>query len=230
MATSPISVLQPQVQARLEELSAFGKFWDLNYEINSALVEAISDLMLLVGRPTQTVKQIVTINPNTPWQPMPAGLFCITNIYSTNGEIYKITQFDMDFAAISWGSDWESDIGANIDHWWPLGFNGFGVHPALPAPAQVQVTGIAVTTTQAWPYDGTVQVPFPQEVWDALEKYACHYLRLKESGDEFTSTYEIYKDYLAQAQRISEIQDRRDPFIFSRTLGGQVGVNPVTAR
>lgn len=229
MATAPISFIQPQVIARLEETNP-PVFWDLNYEINSAITEAINDLMLLVGRPTQTVQQIVAITPNTPWQTMPNGVFCMTNLYSTAGEIYKMTQFDVDYAQINWGSDWENDIGLNIDTWWPLGFNMFGIHPSLPAAAQVQVTGIAVTTTEAWPYDGNVQIPFQRDVFDALEMYAAHYCRLKEGGNEFTDTYEMYKSYLGLAQRLSEISDRRDPYIFTRTLGAQVGVNPVTQR
>jgi len=231
MATATIGDLSPQVLARLEEIGT-GTFWTQQYEVFPALVEAISDLMLLVGRPTQVVQKIVTIQPNTPWQSVDGSLFCMTNMYSTQGEIYRLTQYDMDFTQIAWGSNWQDDVGPEILQWWPLGFNKFGVHPSLPASAQVQVTGIAITTALDWPYDASVEVPFQQDVFAALEMYAAHYARIKEGGNEFFETYDMYKTYLGLAQRLSEISDRRDPsiFMFSKTLGGQVGINPTTQR
>jgi hypothetical protein len=40
----------------------------------------------------------------------------------------------------------------------------------------------------------------------------------------------LYQSYLDGAKRLTEIEDRRDPVVFSRNLGVQVGVSQTTKR
>jgi hypothetical protein len=230
MATTPISTLAQDALLRVEEFVPTAPVFWTNAEAYGAVVEAINDLILLVGRPTQYVTQIVNLVPNTPWQVMPAGVFCITDIVGMGTQVYKLTQFDMDFLQTSWGSGWENDVGSTIQQWWPLGFNLFGVHPCVDTSQSVTVTGIRVATTDAWPYTGSELVPFEDSMFIALEEYAAHYLRFKEGGNEFFDSLALYKSYLAQAQRYTQIQDRRDPYIFDQNVGAPGKVSPTSAR
>src|ERR1039458_463927 len=226
-----IADMVPQLAARVEETNPFAPiFWGLNTEFYSALVEACSDLLILIGRPTNTVSLPVTLLPNSVWQPMPPGMFCIANVQGPDGDVYKFTQFDMDFSQASWGSDYENDLGDSVKQWWPLGLTAFGIHPSVEVPQPVIVTGIQLVTQESWPYDGTVVSPFHEEVNSILEMYAAHILRLKEGGAEFQQSLALYDAYLAGAKRLTEIEDRRDPVVFSRNLGVQVGVAQTTKR
>jgi len=226
-----IGQLAPQVCSRLEELDPNSPtFWQLNTEIYSALVEACSDLLLLVGRPTNFVNVPYTLQPNSIWQQLPPDLLCITNIYGASGALYKLTLWDMDFTQASWQSTWQNDLGDAVERWWPLGLTAFGVHPAVSVPEPVTVTGLQLVTTETWPYDSSVVIPFQNEIESALEMYAAHWCRIKEGGADFEQSLALYGEYLDQAKRLTELSDRRDPYIFSRNLGIQVGVPQSTAR
>lgn len=226
-----IGQMAPQTLARVEEPDPANPiFWDLTTECYSALVEAISDLLILVGRPTNLVQLSVTLLPNTHIQPLPPGMFCLTNVQGPEGDVYKMSLFDFDYSQASWGSDWEDDLGDSVKQWAPLGLTSFAIHPSVSVPQPVIVTGIQLVTQQTWPFDGTVVSPFHEEVNSILEMYAAHYLRIKESGGEFQQSLALYQAYLDGAQRLTEIEDRRDPVVFSRNLGVQVGVAQTTKR
>lgn len=226
MAT--ISTLIPYVEARIEETSP-SVFWNEEQEIASALMEAQADLLLLVGRPDMTVAVPFTIQPNTPWQTTPAGIFAITNIQGPSSEVWKIRLQDLDYGLVS-GPDWEQDIGDTIQKWFPLGFGKFGVWPAVAQPQTVLLTGIASPITGIWPYDGTQSVVFHTEFFEALEKYAACYARLKEGQLEFEEGEGLYREYLANAARMSALEDRRDRFIFDGATGATTTVNPTKLR
>jgi hypothetical protein len=226
-----IGQMAPQVLARVEEPDPANPiFWGLTTECYSALVEACSDLLILIGRPTNTVQLPVTLLPNTLFQPMPPGMFAVTNVQGPDGDVYKFSQFDMDYSQASWQSSYENDLGDSVLQWWPLGLTAFGIHPAVEVPEPVIVTGIQLVTQQTWPFDGTVVLPFHAEFEAAIEKYAAHYLRFKESGAEFQQSLALYQEYLDDAKRLTEIEDRKDDYIFSRNLGIQVGVAQTTKR
>jgi hypothetical protein len=75
-----------------------------------------------------------------------------------------------------------------------------------------------------------VVLPFHDEFMAAIEKYAAAYLRLKEGGAEFQQSLALYQEYLDDAKRLTEVEDRKDDYIFSRNLGVQVGVSQITKR
>lgn len=227
MAT--ISELQSQVAYRLEEDPAATEFWNTEMEMYSALQEAQCDLMLLVGRPNLTVSVPFTIQPNTPWQTLPKGMFCATNIQGPSTEVWKVTLEDMDYSQVA-GPDWEQDVGDTIKVWFPLGFSMFGVHPSIQVPQTVLLTGIASPITGIWPFDGTQNVVFHDENWVSLEKYAAAYCRFKEAGAEMSEGAKLYQQYLADAKRLTELEDRRDRFIFESATGGVLVSNPTTTR
>ena len=229
MATA-ISTLADKVQQRLEEDIGAGSWWSRQYELYTALIEAANDLMLLLGRPTQTVNIPFQLTRNTVWQTVTKGLFIITDIQGAGSPLYKVNLWDLDYAQASWGSDWEQDVGDAAKRWAPIGFNMFVIHPAVSTDQSVNITGIAYPTTSTWPYDGTQTVPFESNYFQALEEYAAHYARIKEMGGEHQMGLKLFQSYMAVAKRMTQIQDRRDPLIFSENFGASQRTNPTTQR
>lgn len=204
-----------------------GIFWSLQFEVWTSIVEGINELMLLVGRPTQTVNVPYTIQPGSVWQDVPKGMFCITGIQGAASQLYKITLQDLDYTQSNNGSDWENDVGDTVERWAPIGFTKFIAYPVVTEAQNVLVTGIALPTTEGWPYSGNSLVPFHDEFLDAIEKYAAAYLAFKEgSGGEFTVAIGLLKDFMGRAKRASQIEDRRDDYIFNRAIGSQAQPNP----
>jgi hypothetical protein len=228
---TPISFLSLDVLSRLEENYPLGGpiFWDLTTEIYSGLVEAMNDLMLLVGRPTQSVMQPLTLTPNSVWQTLPKGLFLISDLYGPN-TIRQVSLASMDYVQSSWDSGWTQDTGEYPLRWGAIGFNLFFVHPAPLTPVQVTATAIALPTTSGWPYDGSQLVPFRKEFQVALEMYATHYCTLKEGSKEAQDGIVLYGEYLQLAQRLSVIEDIRDPALFSKNFGAIKPVERATKR
>jgi hypothetical protein len=228
-AGNTIAALSTPVANRLEETPGATVFWDLTTEIYTAIVEAMNDLTILVGRPNLTTIPFSLV-PNTVWQILPKGTLLVTDIQGPNSKLWRVSLNEMDYVQNSWASEWENDTAAVPSRWFPVGFTLFGVHPAPTVPIQVQLTIIPYPTTDAWPYTGTETVQFHSEFFDALEMYAAHYLRIKETGPEFQESIALYKAYLGLAERLTQIESKKDPLIFSRGVGGLVGVNPIRKR
>lgn len=209
------------VEERLEEVVGVPVFWNENLEIFTAIVEAICEATLLVGRPTQIVNVPYQITPNTPWQPVPTGVLCITDIQGPREQIWKWTLRDQDYTQVGNGSDWENDVtpGQTIFRWWPMGFTQFGVWPSVPHAQTVYITGIASPVVSVWPFLNTQVINLHDEFLQAIEKYAAHYLRIKESSEEFQSSVMLYEGFMADMKRMTAIEDRRDPYIFTRAVG-----------
>jgi hypothetical protein len=189
----------------------------------------MSDLMLLVGRPTQVVNIPYNLTLNSIWQPMPKGLFLITDMRGPQGQIHKVDLHSQDYVQSSWQSDWESDSSPNgPQRWMPINLTMFAVHPAPSVPQTVALDGIAYPVAQPWPWDGSQPVSFQDEFFSALEMYSAHVCRIKENGAEFQESLSLYNEYLTLARRMTEIQDRRDPLIFSPVLGGTAGLMALT--
>ena len=231
MGTTPISTLAANVQNRLEEnQGAPGQWWSLVYELNSALIEACNDLLLLVGRPTQYVNIPFTVLPNTVWQTVPKGLFLISDIQGFASPLYKVNLWDMDYLQSSWGADWTQDVGDASYRWAPVGFGTFVIHPAIATEQTVNLTAIAYPTTSVWPYDGTQTVPFQDEMFVALETYSAAYCRLKELGSEAQEGIKLMEQYFQMAKRLTQIEDKRDPLLFTMGFGASNNINPGNRR
>ena len=233
---TPISTLAANALERLEEnyLSGIDSgpvFWNEQFEIYSAIVEAENDLLLLVGRPTQTVSMPFMLTPNTVWQRMPKGLFAISDVQGPQSAIRKYSLFSYDYEQPgNLGSDWENDTGTPTS-WAPIGMGMFIVHPAPVAPMSVLLTGIAYPVAETnFPYTGAELVPFHHEFHVALEEYAAHVCRIKEGGSELQESMTLYQSYLTLAKRMTEIESRKDDLIFSKAFGAPAGVNPHTRR
>jgi len=229
MAT-PISTLADRVQQRLEEPVGPGQWWSRAYEIYSAIEEAQNDLLLLVGRPTQIVNIPFALTPNSVWQQIPKGYLAITDIQGVGSPLYKVNLYDMDYLQTSWGSGWEQDTDVVAQRWAPIGFNLFVVHPAPAYPQTVNVTAIQYPATDTWPYSGSESVVFEDNYFQLIEEYAAFYCRIKELGAEFQEGMKLFEQYLAGARRMTQIQDLRDPLIFTMGYGGSQNVNPTTKR
>lgn len=227
---STVADLLPRVFDRVEEPPSAPVFWNTD-EANFAIIEAMNDLLLLVGRPTQIVQVPFTVLPNKVWQTMPKGMLAITDIQGMGSAVYKVTLEDFDYLQAYAGSDWENDIGAVILQWAPIGLNLLVVHPATSDFQTVLLTGISYPCSQTWPYNpATITIPFAHEFLQAIEKYAAAYLRFKEGGQELSEGVKLYQSYLADAQRMTEIQDRMDPWIFNAGTGLQTVSNQTSKR
>lgn len=226
MATlSPISTLLPAVINRLEEDATEPVFWSSQFELYTALVEAINEMMLLVGRPTQGVRIPYALQTNSAWQSIPYGTLLVTDIQGSSSRLRKLDLYSLDHVCSSWGPDWECDCTTDVPtEWAPIGVTLFAVHPVPTSPVTVTLTTIPYPATTGYPYDGTTLIPFHDEFWAALEAYAAHYARIKEGGVDFQESLPLYNDFLKAAQRLSIIEDRRDSRIFSPVFGAGRGM------
>ena len=230
MATA-ISTLADNAQSRVEEVAgSTGAWWSRQFESYTGLIEACNDLMLLIGRPTQIVSTEFTLTPNTVWQTVPKGYFAITDIQGAAGNLYKMNLYDLDYLQSSWGSDWQQDVDTTAKRWAPIGLNMFVVHPAVSTAQIVTLNAIQYPTTDTWPYTGNETVPLEDNYFQHLEEYAAFYLRIKELGAEFQEGLRLFQAYMNGAKRMTQIQDRRDPLIFTSGFGAGQAVNPTTMR
>jgi hypothetical protein len=212
-----------KVEDRIEEPEGAAVFWAEQTEIFTGLVEAISEALLLVGRPVQLVNQVFSLVPNTPWQTMPSGFLCITDVQGPASQVWKWDLRSMDYLLSGNAStDWENDVtsGQTIYRWFPLGLGGqFGIWPSVPHAQNVTITGLQSPVVSGWPYSGSQTIPLHDEFFQAIEKYAASYCRLKEGGAEFQQGVMLYQEFLSEMQRMTQIEDRRDPYIFGRSTG-----------
>jgi hypothetical protein len=226
-----IATLAANAQSRLEEnIGAPGQWWSLQFELYSALMEAQSDLLLLVGRPTQEVNIPFALTPNSVWQTVPKGIFAITDIQGFSSPLYKINLWDLDYLQSSWGSGWTQDTDNACYRWCPVGFNLFCIHPAVAEPQTVNITAITYPTTDVWPYTGAETVNFQDEMFVALEIYAAAYARIKELGGEFQEGLKMMEQYMQLAKRLTQVEDKRDPLLFTMGYGAANNVSPASRR
>lgn len=226
--TSTIAELAPDVSARLQDPT--NVFWNLDFEVNAGIAEGISELLLIIGRPTQIFNAPLNLQVNTCFQPMPPGLLAITDIRSTSSRLAKTTMRSLDVLCASWTSSWQSDRAAQPVRWAPLGLSKFIVHPAPVLPVVVNVTGIAYPFTDTWPPDGTETSPFAKNVDQALQMYSAYYCRIKEIGQDFEEGLVLYKAFLEIGQRLSQIEARRDDLVWVRSLGAPTAPSGVSHR
>lgn len=228
MATSTIAAMSVQVNDRLQDPT--NVFWLQRFEVFAGLAEAISEMLLIIGRPTQVFNSSVTLQPNTCFQPMPAGLLAITNLQLNGRALWKTTLRSLDFLQSSWGSNWQSDRAANPARWAPLGLNMFIVHPAPIQPISVNVSGVAYPFVDTWPPTGAETSCFEKNIDQALEMYAAAYARVKECGQDFQEGQLLYRRFLEIGKRYSKIQDRRDDLMFTQAFGAPTAPSVVSKR
>lgn len=226
--TSTLSELAPQVQDRLQDPS--GIFWGLDYEIFGGLAEAISELLLIVGRPTVTFNQPFTPALNTCFNEMPSGVLALTNIRSTLSTLGKTSLRNLDYLCSSWSPSWQSERGPVPKRWAPLGLNFFVLHPAPTEPVTLNITGIQYPFLDSWPPSGADTSPFAKEFDQALQLYAASYCRVKEIGQDFQEGLELYKQFLEIGQRLSTIEDRKDSLVWTHAFGAPTAPSQVSHR
>lgn len=226
--TSTIAEMATAVGDRLQDPTF--TFWLENFEVYAGLAEGISELLLIIGRPTQIFNTVISLTPNTCFQAMPANVLTLTNINLGGTFLKKTVLHSLDYLQASWGSSWQSDRAAVPARWAPLGLNYFIVHPAPYYPIQVQIAAIEYPILTTWPPNGTELSPFHREVNQALEMYAASYCRLKEVGNDAQIGFELYKQFQQIAQRLTTIEDRRDSLVFSQSFGAPTAPSQVSKR
>ena len=226
--TSTLAQLAPAVGARLQDPSYV--FWQYQYEVLAGLEEAVSELLLIIGRPTVIYNAPLQLTPNTCFQPMPAGVLCLTDLRTITTRLWKTTLHALDYTTTSWTSSWESDRAAVPARWAALGLNYFIVHPAPLQPITVNITGIAYPFLDGWPPSGEELSPFHKEIDQALQLYAASYTRMKEIGNDAMEGFSLYQAFLEIGQRLSLIEDRRDSLIWTRSIGAPTAPSQVSHR
>lgn len=226
--TSTLAEMAPAVSERLQDPT--NVFWNLSYEVYAGLAEGISELLLIIGRPTVIFNAPITLTANTCFQPMPPGLLCVTNLRSTISVLGKTTMRNLDYLCSSWSPSWQSERGPYPKRWAPLGLSQFIVHPAPIYPVVVNVTGIAYPFTDTWPPNGTDTSVFQKEFDQALQLYAASYCRVKEIGQDFQEGLALYQQFLEIGQRLSMIEDRRDSLAWTRAFGAPTTPSQVSRR
>jgi hypothetical protein len=226
--TSTIAELAPDVSARLQDPR--NVFWNEQYEVFAAIAEAISELLLIIGRPTIIFNQPLTPAVNTCFNPMPAGLLCITNIRTPVSTLGKTSLRNLDYLCGSWSPSWQSERGATPKRWAPLGLNYFVLHPAPVQPIAINLTGISYPITTTWPPNGTELSVFQKEFDQALQLYAAAYCRQKEIGNDAAEGRALYQQFLEIGQRLSQIEDRKDSIVWTRGFGAATAPSQVAHR
>lgn len=117
---------------------------------------------------------------------------------------------------------------AQIQAWFPVGVNLFGIYPQLSVDTEVVMDFLASPVNKYRPYDGTETSPFQHEFNDLITKYSATMLRAKEGGAEAEEADVVYREYMETLKDLSLFQQRVDSLVFSRALGAKVGVNPKT--
>lgn len=209
--------MSPAVGDRLQDPTF--TFWNEQFEVWAGLAEAINELLLIIGRPTQIFNGSVVLTPNTVWQSIPANVLALTTINCNGSLLWKTNLHSLDYLQAAWGSSWESDRAALPARWAPLGLNYFIVHPAPLQPITIQISAIAYPFSDTWPPNGTETSPFEKNINQALQLYATSYCRAKEIGTDAQIGFELYKEFQKIAQRYTQIQDRRDDLVFSQAFG-----------
>lgn len=220
--------MTPQVGDRLQDPTF--TFWNEQFEVQAGLAEAISELLLIVGRPTQIYNGTVILTPNTVWQPLPPNVLALTTIRCNGALLWKSTLHSLDYLQASWGSNWQSDRGPLPKRWAPLGLSMFVVHPAPLQPIKVQISAIEYPFLDTWPPNGTETSPFHKEVNQALEMYSAAYCRIKEIGQDHAEGQQLYQRFLAIGRRLTQIEDRRDDLVFTQSFGVPTAPSQTSAR
>lgn len=230
MATT-IANLAVQVYQRLEENPAAPVYWT-QYEVYTALVEAMNEAALLTGVVQTVQSTTIDLPTDTNFVPMPTGAIALLRVVAAQA-VQKTELFVLDQLIPSWET--QGGAGANpavqkIQYWFPLGLDQFGIYPKLTADQQVKVTYLSYPVAETRPYTGAETVPFQVEFQDALQQYAAHILRMKEATAEFDESQAIYQQFLDTMRSLSVFQARHDSLVFSRSIGAPVRVVPVEVR
>lgn len=114
--------------------------------------------------------------------------------------------------------------------WFPFGMAGWGVYPKVVGGANVLVTGILQPITSNAPWSGAETIPFQDEFREALSDYACHILRLKEAGAEFSGSLGTYQRALDRFGSLSRFAIRQNSLRFARGQGAPAAVSPVEVK
>lgn len=127
-------------------------------------------------------------------------------------------------------SDWTQDVDVAAYRWAPISLNMFVIHPAVSTAQTVNLTAIQYPTSDVWPYTGSETVQFEDNYFQLLEEYAAFYCRIKELGGEFQEGMKLFDQYMQGARRMTQIQDLRDPLLFTSGYGAAQNANPTTRR
>ncbi len=227
-----IGQLAVQVLQKLEENITTPIFWDLQFEVFPILVEAMNDASLLTGTVQVSQSALLTIPANSTFITMPQNVVALLRIAGPTAvkktDVYSLDQIMPGWEAMG-GASANPPV-QQIQYWFPVGLNQFGVFPQLTVPQNVQIDYLAYPVTVPTPYTGNEPVPFQLEFQDALIDYAAHVLRLKESGYEFQASQAVYQDFLDTMRALTAFQSRHDSLVFNTATGARVRVNPVEVR
>lgn len=222
-----------RVQQRLEEVvGPPGVFWDYQNEILPIIAEAMNEAALISGV-IQAAQNVTFLLPaDTTYVTMPPNAIALLRVQGPT-VVQKTDLYSLDQMLPGWqnagGSAADPKV-QQIQFWFPLGVNQFGIYPKLSQPQQVKINYLTYPVTVSPPYTGTEPVLFQQEFIDGLQEYVAHVLRLKEAGYEFQASQTNYQQFLDTMRSLTIFQARHDSLIFTQAMGVKVRANPVEVR
>jgi hypothetical protein len=224
-----LSDIALRVQNKLEEPAGgnppvTGNFWDYQREVFPAVVEASNEANLIAGT-VIAAYQAYIIPPNTTYLSMPKNALALMRVVGLN----RVKKYDV-FQLDNLRRGWENETGEVIEGWFSMGFTQWGVFPRLTVEQRVVLTYIAYPVAEARPYSGNEVLPFQDEYYQSIENYAAHILRMKEAGQEFEISQQMYQEFLSSMQSLSRLQARRDNLVFAKTMGATLRTNIVESK
>jgi hypothetical protein len=225
MAT--LADLLPDVLGRIEENLPTATppgpiFVNLTGEVYPQMVYAMFEAALITGV-VQLVNVPITLAANQTWFfNVPKGSIAPLRMRAPYA-IRKASLAGLDMMIPNWQ---QAAPGTQIQAWFPLGVNGFGIYPQMAVETQMVMDFIVSPTNQARPYDGSHVIPFQSEFTDLTTKYAAAALRSKEGGVEAETAATVYGEYMEDIKALSLFQNRLDALVFSGAYGGKVEMNP----
>lgn len=196
-------------------------FWSLVGEVYPCLVDAMNEAALLTGV-VQLNGQQMKLAKNTTYFSAPKGTMGAIRMKAPY-PIRKVSLRGLDDMVSTWQA---AAPAAQIQAWFPVGVNQFGIYPQLSAEAVVTMDFLAYPVQQGRPLSGSVTVPFQVEFGDAFSEYAAVMLRSKEGGAEAEEAAVVYQEYLGQMKSLSAFQGRLDDLVRTAAWGGMVQANP----
>jgi hypothetical protein len=173
-------------------------------EYNNALNEALAVWQLLTGEWTAEYSQAIpadtdVVSVDTTAYPVPMGVIRIRRAVgtaTTGTPLYPMSLFEMDQETHQRPS---ADSGT-VEHWAPLGYDSFVVHP--PASTTQTVGIMYLSADPRVNLDDTTYIDLGDEEIQSIVEYAHWFLTFKEGMDEAFENTSPLKDLFLTAARL----------------------------
>lgn len=200
-----------RVLDRLDESETSPRFWSRS-ELLQHVNDGILELTLMTGR-LNSDRTYAMIGSKI--QAVPAGAIALIHVSYAGAAIEKSSIENFDRLNIQW--DNQSGI---LKKWAPCGLDKWFCDRQPTAAENVTLTTLDEPATLA---EGDV-IDLDPEYVEALEYYAFHMARFKESGAEFQQAMTAYDDFLAIVGHVEQRTMSQQFTLWSRDPNSDTGM------